>query len=243
MADNEQTGAAATQETEQNTEEVTEEQVAETQSVEEPDTEGLPADHKERSDLGRKVSATHRRLDEYDNRFQRIEGYLEKLVKPKAPDPAQELNPDEPVTVSEMQAIMDAREKAKEEQKKTYLDSYQRAVSSMGPDLSEGEWEDVLNELKTMHYDPSDDPVRDAKENFLKADNIRLRKKAAQPLEKQNPLQGGKPQGKLGVATNQNAVVKETAQPKLDADAKSYMDYVRRTDGDEAANKLTKDAG
>jgi hypothetical protein len=60
-------------------------------------------------------------------------------------------------------------------------------------------------------------------------------------IPKETPLKGEKPKEKLGVATTQTSVTKETKQPKLDSYAQSYIDSVRRRDGDEYADKLLKD--
>ena len=228
-----------TQETEEKPEETVEE-VAETpeEVVEEPQEE-LPQDHKERSDLGRKLSAYHRRVDEIDNKFDRIMGYLETQKQEESPE--QELLPDEPVTRAEMERILSAREDKVKSREQSYNDNYVRTISGLGSDLGQGEYDAVLAEMKDITYDPSNNAERDAEMNFLKAERIYLRKKMAAPAEKVNPLKGEKPKGKLGVTTTQTSVTKEATMPKLDAEAQSYLDYVRRTDGDEAANKRLKE--
>ena len=238
-----------TQETEETTEvpeEATEETVAETdeqvaetteEPVEEP-AEELPQDHKDRSDLGRKLSAYHRRVDEIDNKFDRIMNYLE--TQKSKEDPEEELMPDEPVTRAEMERILAAREETKRSREQSYNDNYVRTISGLGADLSQAEYDAVLAEMRDITYDPTDKPEMDAEMNFLKAERIYLRKKAAAPPVRKNPLKGEKPKEKLGVVTAQTSVKKETSAPKLDADAQSYLDFVRRTDGEEAAAKRLK---
>ena len=227
-----------TQETEENQEE-TQEQVAETtEEVVEEVAEELPTDHKDRSDLGRKLSAYHRRVDEIDNKFDRIMNYLESQ-KPEE-NPETELEPDEPVTLTQMERILAAREDKEKSREKSYQDNYVRTISGLGTDLSQTEYDAVLAEMKDITYDPSEDPEIDAEVNFLKAERIYLRKKMAAPPVKENPLKGEKPKEKLGVATNQASVQRETKQPTLDSDAQSFVDFVRRTDGDEAADRLLK---
>ena len=96
----------------QATEDVVVEQ--ETEETETLDEEGLPVDHAKRSDLGRKLSATHRRQDEFDQKLDRILGVLETqaTVLTKAePDPIDELDLDEPLTLRELDRRLDAREK------------------------------------------------------------------------------------------------------------------------------------
>jgi len=228
------------QETVQETGEV-QEQAAET-VVEELDTEGLPKEHKERSDLGRKVAAYHRRMDELDNKFDRIMNYLENSQKPKD-DPLDELDPNEPITIKDVEAMMARRENEKKSREKTYNDNYVRTVAGLGGDMDQDEYDAVIAEMQSITYNPSEDPVKDAEINFYRAERAYLRKKIAQPVQKKNPLEGKTPEGKIGVATSQKTVVKQTAMPKLDADAQAYIDFVRETDGEERANKLIKEIG
>jgi hypothetical protein len=227
-----------TQETEEKPEET--EQVAETteEVVEEPEGE-LPQDHKERSDLGRKLSAYHRRVDEIDNKFDRIMNYLESQKQEENPET--ELEPDEPITRAEMERMLAAREEKKRSREKSYQDNYIRTISGLGSDLSQTEYDAVLAEMKDITYDPTDRPEKDAEMNFLKAERIYLRKKMAQPPEKKNPLKGEKPKEALGVVKNNTSVKKEAKQPELDSYAQSYIESVRRRDGDEYADKLLKD--
>ena len=236
--DNAAAEVVETEEVTQETEEVVEtpevEQVAETETVEELDKNGLPTEHKQRSELGRKLSAVHRRIDETDNKFDRIMNYLETAAKP-TPD---ELSPDEPVTASDLDQVLEARDAAREDKKKTYNDSYAKAIARMGPELGQDEYDEIIAELTTFTYDPSSDPARDAELNFHKAERMYLRKKIAKPIEKENPLTGKTPSNKPGVANGQKTVVKEAAKPKLDKAGESYLEFVRSEDGDDAANKL-----
>jgi regulator of replication initiation timing len=263
--------AVADQQTTQETEETTEEteEVAETtEEVVEEQAEELPTDHKERSNLGRKLTALHRRVDETDNQFGDIKKQLESLIKQNVKDPLESLEPDEPVTRKEMESILEARERLRESRDKSYNENYVRTISGLGSDLGQEEYDAVLAEmrdvtydptdnperdaemnflkaekiyLRKVTYDPTDNPERDAEMNFLKAEKIYLRKKMAKPADKVNPLKGEKPKDKLGVATTQTSVTKETKQPKLDDYAQSYLDSVRRRSGDEYADKLLKD--
>jgi hypothetical protein len=232
---------ASQEEKPETTEEVVEEQVAETteEVVEALDEDRLPTDHKERSDLGRKVSAYHRRVDGLENKIDRIVSLLE--TKPEEEAPEGDLSPDEPMTRRDTENLLVARDNQKESKAKSYSDNYTKAVSTLGPNLSQDEYDGVLAEMQTMRYDPSDNAQIDAEINFQKAENIYLRKKMAQPIGKDNPIKGEAVKGKLGVTTTQKTVVKETVMPKLDAHAQSYVDSVRRDRGDEAADKLMKD--
>jgi hypothetical protein len=235
-----ETQEQTTQETEEKQEETTE-QVAETTEkvVEELAEDELPKDHKERSELGRKVSAIHRRMDETDNKFDRILTYLES-ENSKTDDSSTGRDPDEPMTRREAEEMADERDEKRKKRKDKYQVEYDQTIRTQGPELEQDEFDAILAEMN-FTYDPTDDPIRDAEKNFNRAEVAYLRKKNAKPLEKENPLKGAAPAGKLGVATSQKTVQKETMIPKLDAAAQSYIDSVREERGDEAADKLMKD--
>ena len=232
-----------TDESEEVTEQTTEEPAftpvaeAEEQTAEELDDEGLPKEHKERSDLGRKVSAVHRRMDEMDNKFDRMLQYLESTVKPK--DSLEDLDENEPITRKDLERWQNEIKVKEEQQEIKYRDEYVKTIAGLGTDLGQAEYDAVIAEMQSLTYNPTKDPARDAEINFYRAERAYLRKKVAQPQRK-NPLKGATTDVKPGVATSQKTVVPEKAMPKLDADAQAYLDYVRRTDGDEKAQKIAK---
>jgi len=208
------------------------------QSAEELDAEGFPKEHKTRSDLGRKLSALHRRLDEQDNKFDRMMSYLESQSKP---DEGQ-VDPDEPLTVADYKRLREKEDREKAAKQEKYNDGYKSAISRLGGDLTDSEWEGVIEEMKSLQYNPSDNPELDAERNFYRAERIYLRKLMAQPVEKKVP--GKKEINKnLGVANSQKTVVKETKQPKLDGYSQSYYDYMVRSDGEESARKKVEGIG
>jgi len=227
------------------TEEIQEEQQAEeTQTDETPaeeetaevTEEGLPADHKERSDLGRKVSAMHRRMDEMTQTLSSLQSFLEANSQRRDENP---IDPDEPLTMKDLQRYETEREKAKKREQKQYDDKYRNTVQGLGTDLTDEEWTAVVEEMKNIPLNSSNNPEIDAERNFYKAQGIYFRKSSTKSEKKVNPLKGER--ANTGVATTQKTVVKETKMPKLDADAQAYYDYVARTEGDEAARKLVKD--
>jgi hypothetical protein len=230
-----------TQETEETEEETQEEVADEQQTSEELDDEGLPKDHGKRSDLGRKVTATHRRIDELTTRMNQIAEYLEQTKASQEQDYLEDSEPDEPITRRDLEKFYESQRKREMSAEKSYQENYVRTISGLGSDLSQDEYDGVLAEMKELTYDPSNDPGRDAEMNFLRAERVYLRKKMAQPAKPQNPLKGKKPASELGVATSQTGVKKEAKQPSLDADAQSYLDFVRRTDGDDRARVLLKE--
>ena len=201
--------------------------------------EGLPTDHGERSDLGRKIWAFHRRQDETDNRIDRMLNLFEAQAKPKETE--MELDPNETVTFAEMQQFM-AKEKEKESQQKTdYDQKYVASISEQASGLEEVEYNAILDEMQNVTYTPSKNPARDAERNFDKAEKIYLRKRlAGKKGEKINPVMGKEPRSALGGIVNQKVVTKDTTLPKLDAHGQSYLAFVAREDGNEKATDLHK---
>jgi hypothetical protein len=225
--------------------ETTEETVVE-QEIEEEDEEGLPADHGKRSDLGRKLSAIHRRQDDSDKRLDRLLDALETqtaLAKEDEPDPLDGLDLEEPVTVGNITQILDARDKKAKQQTENYDTTYFTSLNKLVDRLEEGERDAVIEELKVLPYDPSANPGQDAENNFSKAERSYLRKQLAGPKDKKNPFTGKQSHGALGTVTNQIVVTKDVTLPKLDDNAASYLAFVESEDGADKAKELHKSIG
>lgn len=207
------------------------------------DAEGLPADHTERSNLGRKITSFHRRQDEFESRIDRLLGVIEGQQQP-AQTQELVLEPNEPVTYAEMERLLDQREKASSAQAEKYNTEYLKALGQTSTNLSDQERDAIFEEMKSITYDPSNNPARDAELNFFKAERAYLRKQLARPKnEKVNPLKGNEPRSALGGTTNQTTVTKEAVLPKLDASGQSYLAYVAREDGEERATNLHRSVG
>lgn len=198
--------------------------------------EQLPDDHNERSKLGRKLSAYHRRVDEIDNRFDRIETMLSSITQKEEPQDDSYAD-DEPLTRKELDAYYASMKKKEASENEQYDKIYAQTMYSQGPDLEQAEFDAVMKELETIRYDKSQDPKRDAEMNFLRGERAYLRKLSA-AKKKDIPLKGDKAPG-AGLK-EQKIETKETQMPKLDGVAKSYLDFVARKDGEEKATKLAK---
>ena len=208
--------------------------------VSELDAEGLPVDHAKRSDLGRKVTAFHRRQDEFESRIDRLLDLAERQAQTN-PAKIEEtiIDPDEPITYAEMNRMLDKREKAVTQQAEDYNSKYLSSINKIVSNISEQEQEAIFEEMKNITYDPSNNPVKDAETNLLKAERAYLRKKLANPKnEKVNPLEGKEPRSALGTTTTQQTAVRDVTLPKLDAAAQSYLAYVAREDGQDQATNL-----
>ena len=243
--------AVATQ-TETETEEVvedivtTEEEVVVAEEIEELDDEGLPVDHGKRSDLGRKVSAIHRRQDDVDARLDRILSVLEArsdTTKITESDTFDGLDADDPIRLSDLDKYLEARESRKQQKALDYDNKYLKTFSKLSAGLDEDEANAIVDEMKALSYKASDDPDRDAEVNFLKAERAYLRKQLAAPKKKVNPITGDKVKAPLGTVTSQKVVTKDTVLPKLDAAGMSYLAFVEREDGSDKAQALHKSIG
>ena len=200
---------------------------------EETDQDGLPIDQGPRSDLGRKVAAIHRRQDEFDAKIDRM---LQLMENQQQPD-EEELDYDAPLTRKE---ALDLIQQQKEQEAKTetqYQETYVSSFAKLTRDLPENEYGLILDELKKMTYDRTNNPARDAEINFLKA-KLAVAEKTDSP--RVNPLKGNKPKSELGTATNSKNQTKESALPDLDDVAQNYLNFVAREDGQEKASALHK---
>ena len=203
------------------------------------DADGLPIDHTDRSNLGRKITAFHRRQDEFEERINRLLGVIEGQQQPIQQDQELVLQPNEPVTFAEMEQLLDQREKTATQKAEIYNANYMKTLGQLSSEISEQEWTAISGEMKNINYNPSNDPIRDAETNFGKAERAHLRKVLAVAKgTKKNPLEGKEPRSALGGITNQTVVTKDPALPKLDAPGQSYLAFVAREDGQERATKL-----
>ena len=229
----------------QATEEVVVEQ--ETKEIGEVDEEGLPVDHGKRSDLGRKLSAMHRRQDDSDTRLDKIlqalEAQTELATKKVDPDPLDDLDPNEPMTKAEIDKYLEVRERKATEQTENYNTKYFKSLNQFVDGLEVGERDAVIEELKVLPYEPSTNPTKDAENNFSKAERAYLRKQLAKPKGKVSPITGKNVTTPIGTLTNQTVVTKETVLPKLDEAGMSYLAYVEREDGADKAQELHKSIG
>jgi hypothetical protein len=196
-------------ETEEIDEETDEQEVESEDEVEETDKEDtaeLEA-HKERSRLGRRLSAMEERMDAFLNK-------AEQLVTPKEELFDEEIDPDMPVTLKEVEDYMAKKERTNTETRLKYENSYVKSVAN----LSSGEDPDfadkVIAEMETnFNSEYSKDGSRDAEVNWLKASNAVL--KAG--TKKSNPLKGKKPKAPLGVGGSDTNASRGYVRPKLDA--------------------------
>ena len=227
--------------------ETTEEEIVVSTETEEVDEEGLPVDHKERSDLGRKISAIHRRQDDSDARFDRVMKVLEAqaalTTKRAELDPIDDLDPNEPMTKGEMERWFEVRERKAKEKSTSYDTEYLNTFNELSTTLTKEESDAVVDEMKVLSYNPSNNAAKDAEINFYRAERAYLRKQLAKPKGKVSPITGDKTHAALGTVTSQKVVTKDVTLPKLDANAASYLAFVEREDGSDKAQSLHRSLG
>lgn len=208
------------------------------------DEDGLPIDHGARSELGRKVAAAHRRMDEFGTKLGTLDSRLDKLLtlleKQNSPE-EEEIDPDMPLTYGEYQRLEQKREQERAYQQQRYNDEYISTISQLASDLDEKSAELIVAEMRdNVRYTPTGNAKEDARSNFIKATQLVLQKQTAAPLKKTNPLDKNEPRKGIGTIKSQAITKTNKPLPKLDAAAEDYLRYVASTRGEEEALKLRK---
>lgn len=176
-------------------------------------------EHKESSRLGRRLSAMEERMDAFLNQAERLVTPRDEIVE--------EIDPDMPVTLKEVEAYINRKEETKRTGRVNYESAYVRSVAKLS-DGEDGEFADkVMDEMEAnFNTEYSIDGGRDAEVNWLKASNAVLR----QGSQKKNPLKGKKPKGALGVGGADVVTTREFQIPELDDAAKHLLANSNLTD-------------
>ncbi len=215
----------------------------------EADSEGLPIDQGERSNLGRKIAAMHRRQDQFDQKFDQVIDLLKSQANQNQ-NVIEEEDGESLITLKQAREM--ARGVASEvyaeneasgiKSKQEYDDAYLGKFAELTSDMSKQEYGELTQVMQKMTYSPSGNGAVDAELNFYKA-RAELAVQGKLPNKQQNkvnPLKGEEPVSELGTVTNQKQVGKQDSMPELDRFAKSYLGYVTKEDGDEKATALRK---
>ena len=205
-----------------------EEAIAEEEEVEEEeiDDEGLPTDHKERSNLGRKVSALLNKSDKQDEILARTWEVIQAIAPKKEPE--YDYSNDEPVTKGELKKM----EQEKHKQATKYENDFKSSFKSLAneAELSEKEQVAVSTILfEKYNYEESENGTLDGAKAFQRSYKDYLAQKT--PLQHKTP-------GK--VITKQKQKPKQKPLEKLDAVSQSYYNSIVRDRGAEAAERVHK---
>jgi hypothetical protein len=194
------------------------------EEIEEDIEDALPQDHKERSNLGRKISALLNKSDKLEDIVARQQEMIE-LIGGKETDETD----DEFITKSEFKQMISH----KDNEQKQYENDFKTAFNSLADDLTETEKETVGEILLSKYNEViSGNGTLDGAKAFNKAyvDYLESSKKRI-PLKNKRST---------GVTTKQTSKKVMKKLPKLDAETESYLDYIKRTRGAEVATRLHK---
>lgn len=200
-----------------------EEGLTEEQKIEETKKLQEEEDHKERSKLGRRLSAMEQ---EAEARGTRLDATLDKMEAFLSSNPnanaTTETDYDEPLTKKDIDKFMEDREYKTKIAQGKYEQGYLQYVSKLGQQEDPEFHEEIQEEMmKNFNVKYSRDPVADAERNYLRATRAILKKGSP---SKENPLKGNKPKSALGVAGDtQMKDNKEFVMPALDEDAKDFI--------------------
>ncbi len=178
------------------------------------------------SGLGRKVKFMESQMAAQQARNDEILAKLDSMSRPTSPEEG--LDDDTYMTKAQVaqqvaQFVAEEKKKATDQDTK-YREEYSIALASQGSELSEAEHNANVAEHfanPDLNVRLSNDPKRDAETNYLKANNVVLRKKSA---TKVNPLQGDPPTGPLGVGGGSKVESKAEVMPNLDPAVKAFVD-------------------
>ena len=195
------------------------------------------AEHKEKSELGRKVKAMEDRLDtEMYSLHDKIDQLLTKDTKIEP-----EYDEDwVPQTRKEMDEYLEKKLQKRDETQKSNDQKYNKTyMNSIGKYNNEDDYGEICKELEAnFNVRSSDNGELDAQLNYLKASKAYYRKKISNPA-KETPLKGKANDLPLGVGSDGEKIIeKEEAMPVLDDAA---AEYVRKTGmSEEAVKKAMK---
>ena len=187
----------------------------------------LPTDHKERSDLGRKVAALLKKTDKTDDVLLQLSKVIERLA------PRQEYNEEDdlPVTRKELRSMVEQPGIEAGQYETDFKSTFWKLTEIDG--LSEEEAEAIAQITIEKYNIPfTKDPKIDGAMNYSRA-----KEDYFVALKKKLPLKGGKAPG---VVSKQASDTRAIAKPKLDQAAESFYNFIARTDGEDAAKKRLK---
>lgn len=217
---------------------------AEPEVPEEPELPPEPTDNRERTKLGKKVEKLFQYKDQTDQKLDMVLETLKQLTtKPAEPE-----DPYDPDVIEKNRIRQEAKEVLREERlaerqvKEQYTTDYLTVLAEATEDMSDEEADAFYVEHDAnFNVAHSNDGRKDALKNCLGTAKALIAKNNAKPIEKKNPIKGKKSETPIGTIKKQTVEKKSTPLPDLDNDAKAYLDWVKSTDGDEAAENLHKD--
>lgn len=198
----------------------------------ETEVQDEPDDHRERSQLGRRVKLMEETVSSVNENLAQIAKLIQSTnnVQEETADDL-DLDGEDFIAKKDVAKYIDERmtkrEQASLTAKTEYENSYRETIVSLGKDLEEDQHNNIYNEMMTNHnVRHSNDAAHDATINFQAAHIALLQKNGPNP--KANPLDknDGKKTENLGGPADTESDTKTIKVPKLDKDA---AEFVRRT--------------
>jgi hypothetical protein len=212
-------------------EEVREEAAAEAESSPQAKPTYTPEEHRERTGLGRKVSQHEQEMAKLRQDFnqlasllaQRQEPYMDRAMS----QPVEEKPPVEYITTpDDLEKHLAWRQAQEERKRNAYTQRYVHSVKTMTY-MNSDMHQDIEKELLTNvgeypTHTGHKDPVFDARENYLRAENKLLKQRLAGAQVPRPNVKGGTsvPAG-VSATSRMNAATKETV--RLDEHASRFI--------------------
>lgn len=232
---------------EEETEELEAEEGEETEALEageeeEEEAQPEPSDNAERSKLGRKVKYMEDSLngikESIDERMDRMEKLFSQGQQQERHEEQFEDDEDEEVVLTkkemreQMQQLMKEQQTQETNSQVQYEKGYLSTIKQLGSEEeSEEEFNDIYDEMMAnFNKKHSDNPEMDAEKNWLRATKSVLKKQAAKPIKKENPLKGRKPKSPLGKGGGDTTPDTSPTTPKLDDVAAEFIRKTKMSD-------------
>lgn len=194
------------------------------EEVEEEIDEVLPQEHKERSNLGRKVAATFEKIDQIGEVLARQQEMIE-LIGGK--DQEVDYEDDIPITKADLKKIESDKKKVVQD----YENDFKTVFHTLSEDLPEEDKEQIGALILTdFNLKSTNNGSLDGAQAFQRAKDTFY--------SKQTPLRHNKVSGVTG---KQKVSHKQKPLAKLDKATESYLGYIKRTRGADTAQRLHKE--
>lgn len=197
----------------------------ETPPEEKPASESEPEevlDHKESSRLGRKVKGIEGTLQQI----------LARLEQPQTKKEPEVEVPDVITTPEDVEKVLQARESKTYQAKVQYEQNYLKQIDLLkAAKGNEDLHDEIVTEMMQNHNNMYDirNPSADARVNYAEAKAAVLAKKIANPSPKVAERKNVSEKSPVQPAASATRTAPKTfALPKLDDEAQSYVDYLRK---------------
>ena len=210
-----------------------------------PPTDASLEAQRERSGLGRKVASMEREFAGMRDTLSKIDSYLQnQYSQPPTSVPSEERPPVEFITTPEdVERVIDWRDKRNRRMQDTFAQRYISSVKGLNyvnPDMhTEIEKELLTNVGEYPTYSNFKDPIGDAHQNYLKAENKLLKAKLSGAVTRPN-VRGGATQA-TGVTASTRVSAPPESSVKLDEYSSKFLSALgEKADADWVKESLGK---